>query len=290
MATVLDMVKQDAELPQPGLSFARGDIERRLGMPAGRFTSPGVLLPLLSGALLTVGVFAVLWLLPKTTVTDMFTRNMVITPAIVFLTLWSLMMLLVKGRKVALQRRALSLKLITIDEPGRYLTDSSAEEVLNALYTAVDDPQQFFLTRRIHHALVNLRNIGRIGDVDEVLRTQGENDEAQVDSSYTVLRGFIWAIPVLGFIGTVLGLSLAMGSFGQVLAGASEMELLRDALKDVVAGLAVAFETTLQGLVAALCIHLLMVRCRRKEEQFLDDCKEYCQKHIVSRLRLSSAG
>ena len=36
----------------------------------------------------------------------------------------------------------------------------------------------------------------------------------------TVLRGFIWAIPVLGFIGTVIGLTQAMGRFGAALKSA----------------------------------------------------------------------
>jgi len=216
----------------------------------------------------------------------MFTERGPVPYIIVLLSALSVMMLLVKSRKLALQKRALDLKLLPTDEPGFILTPSSAEDVLQALYQAVDNPDRFLLTRRVHIALANLRNMGRIGDVDEVLKTQAENDEGQVDSSYTVIRGLIWAIPVLGFIGTVLGLSVALGSFGAVLSAANDMEQLRTALQKVTGGLATAFETTLEGLVAALIIHLLMVAVRRREEQFLDDCKDYCQKNLVGRLRL----
>lgn len=285
MTTIEELVKK--EMPrEPDLSFARSDLEKRLLFPAGRFTSPGPLLPAVIAVLATVGLYAALATRPHSLVTQSFTQRGPVPYAIVFLSWWSLAILLVKHRKLALQRRALRLTLLPSEDPGFILTPSSAETVLQRLFQCVDDPRHFLLTRRIHNALANLKNMGRIGDADEVLRTQAENDEAQVDSSYTVLRGFIWAIPVLGFVGTVLGLSLALGAFGGVLAGAEQMDQLKTALQEVTGGLSTAFETTLQGLVAALGIHLLMVAMRRKEEQFLDDCKDYCQKTIVGRLRL----
>jgi biopolymer transport protein ExbB/TolQ len=268
------------------VSFDRQDIERRLGMPAGRYTSAGPLLAPILAALITAAFYGVLAVFPESLLSEMFTRNPAISGAIVLLGVWALMIVAIKGAKLRLQRRALSLEIVPTDTPGFVLTPASVEEVLVQVRRNVDDPDKILLTRRIYHSLSNLRNVGRISDVADVLRTQAENDEAQADSSYTVLRGFIWAIPVLGFIGTVLGLSLAMSSFGDVLEKAGQMDELRDALKEVVAGLAVAFETTLQGLVAALTVHLLMTRVRRKEEQFLDDCKEYCHRNVVGRLRL----
>jgi biopolymer transport protein ExbB/TolQ len=63
---------------------------------------------------------------------------------------------------------------------------------------------------------------------------------------------------------------------------------MRSALQGVTSGLATAFETTLVGLVAALAIHLVMILIKRREEQFLDACKDYCQKYVVGRLRLTA--
>ena len=80
-----------------------------------------------------------------------------------------------------------------------------------------------------------------------------------------------------------------VGSFGGVLSNSQEMDQMRSALQEVTGGLSTAFETTLEGLVAALCIHMLMIMVQRREEQFLDECKDYCQKHIVGRLRLGTA-
>ena len=286
METVYDLVKKN--LPaEAALSFDRQDIERRIGFPAGRFTGTGPLLAPLGAVAITLLFYGALRLAPGSFITEMFTKRSFVPYCIVFLSAWACMILLIKRCKLSLQRKALDLKLLPPDDPGFTLTPASAEQVLNTLYQSVDDPQKFVLTRRIHNALSNLRNMGRIGDANDVLQVQGENDDAQMDSSYTLLRGHIWAVPVLGFIGTVWGLSIALGKFGAVLANAGEMGALREALQGVTGGLSTAFDTTFQGLVAVVCIHMWMIAVRRKEEQFLDDCNDYCQKHIVGRLRLT---
>ena len=288
MKTVADLVKEDAPAG-PELSFDHSDIERRLAFPAGRYTSPGPLLAPIGAIVITVAFYSILSAVPSSHVVAMFTERGVIPYVIVLFTAWSSMIIMIKDRKVRLQEKALGITILPEDDPGFILTPTSAQRVLERLHAAVDDPRKFFLTRRIQMALANLKNIGNIADVDKLLVTQAENDEAMVDSSYTPLRGFIWAIPVLGFIGTVLGLSMALGSFGKVLSSAQQMDEMRSALQDVTGGLATAFETTLEGLVAALCVHMLMIMVQRREEQFLDECKDYCQKNIVGRLRLGTA-
>src|SRR5690606_7700157 len=101
-----------------------------------------------------------------------------------------------------------------------------------------------------------------------------------------LLQGFVWAIPVLGFIGTVEGLSIAIAGFGSVLGATEDFEQVKDALRGVTAGLSVAFETTMQGLVAALVIQLVLTGIKKSEEEFLDACSEYCARHVVGRLRI----
>ena len=104
-------------------------------------------------------------------------------------------------------------------------------------------------------------------------------------SSYTVLKGFIWAIPVLGFIGTVIGLSSAVGGFGKVVSEGADIEQLKASLGGVTGGLATAFETTLIALVLAMFVQLFMTFTLNKEELFLDDCADYCHRNIISKMK-----
>jgi biopolymer transport protein ExbB/TolQ len=167
------------------------------------------------------------------------------------------------------------------------LTPTTVDEVIGRIYATADDPRQFVLFNRLMIALSNLRNLGQVSDVDDILRSQAENDEASMETSYHLLQGLIWAIPVLGFIGTVLGLSNAIGSFGGVLEQTSEFANLKDSLRQVTAGLSEAFETTLHGLVAAMIIQLWMTVLKVAEESFLDACSEYGLRNVVGRLRLN---
>jgi len=285
MTTMSDLVRKHAQ-GEPDISFGRMDIERRIGFPSGRHTAAGPLLAPLLGVVLAVSFYAILALLPQAWWVATFTQRGPVQYAIILFTFWSAAIIFVKYFKLRLQRKALKIRLLPPEDPGFILTPDSAEQVLRNLFRAVDDPDKFLLAKRIHNALANLRNIRRIGDVADVLATEADNDEGAMESSYTFLRGLIWAIPVLGFIGTVMGLSIALGSFWAVVAHADQMDQLRAALQKVTGGLATAFETTLVGLVAALLIHLLMISVKHREERFLDECRDYCQKQVVSRLKL----
>jgi hypothetical protein len=108
-----------------------------------------------------------------------------------------------------------------------------------------------------------------------------------VASSYTVLNGLVWAIPVLGFIGTVLGLSLAIGRFTMTIQAGGDLVLIRESLQGVTGGLATAFETTLIALTFTLILQLGITFQQKREMNFLDECNDYCHSHIVSKLRLA---
>jgi hypothetical protein len=267
------------------LSWHRKDIEQRMFFAGGRFTRVNSLLSWLLAVLLTVFFYVAILPFPKSWFNNKFIGQGVIPYSIAFFTAWCLVILFVKWRKLTMQRQCLQLKIVP-EETSFVLSPANVDEVLERMHTLVDDPRQFVLFNRISIALSNLRNMGRVSDVDEIMRTQGENDEAISESSYVVISGFLWAIPILGFIGTVLGLSIAIGEFGNVMGAAGKADALLPALKEVTSGLGLAFDTTLEALVSALVIQLLITFLRRSEQEFLDNCSEYCTRQIVNKLRL----
>ncbi len=271
----------DAAIP---LVWAHGDVEERLGFRGGRYTRVNNVLSFLIGCVLTIAFYAALFLGRDTYLYQMFTARGPVPYAIVLLSAWSAAILFIKSRKLAFQRRALDYPIVPSDATF-VLSSATVDDVTNQILVTVDHPRQFVLFNRILIALSNLRNLGRVADVDDILRSQAEHDEAAMETSYSLIQGFVWAIPVLGFIGTVLGLSEAIASFTDVLGGATEVSQLAGALRGVTAGLATAFETTLEALVAALAIQLVLTALKKAEEEFLDACAEYCVRNIVGRLR-----
>lgn len=272
------------------LNWSKSDLEQRFGFSGGRFTSVnrtftfciGMVVTIIFYVALIYGVAPVEALRPFSA---MFLERGVCPYPIMLLFFWAMAILFVKARKIAFQSEALHLSAVP-QQPEFVLNPESARIVLERLHSLVDDTRHFLLLNRIERALSNLQNIGQVSDVSTLLRDQAEFDQEQVSSSYGLVNSFIWAIPVLGFIGTVLGLRSAIGALGQTLQAGSDIGTIRDSLQAVTAGLATKFETTLVALVCAVIIQLIVAFIQSKEGEFLDECNDYCHAHVASKLKL----
>lgn len=273
------------------LSWAKSDIENIFGFNSKKFTRVNFILTFIIGVLFTAVFY--LALLPmrgkNIQMVDMFfhggpEKRSMIPYFTVFLSCFSFAILLIKNLKLKVQQKALSVNILPMDS-NFALSPVTAREILNNMYMKVDQPGKFVLFDRMERAISNLKNLGSVSAVAECLKTQADNDDSCLSSSYTVLKGFVWAIPVLGFIGTVIGLAEAVGGFGAVVAQNASIEMLKQSLGGVTSGLAIAFETTLIALVLAMLVQLLMTFTLNKEEVFLDNCADYCHRNIISKMR-----
>jgi biopolymer transport protein ExbB/TolQ len=289
-----------AQLADVPLPWARKDIEQRLFFRGGRHTRVNSVLSGTLALIVTAAFYAVL-IIPtladkpetaegakpvgRSLMHKMFVDGGLAPVAIVFLSAWACFMLILKWRKLNFQRHALDHDVVPRDVDF-VLSAANVDLVTDRIYSIVDDPKHFVLYNRIVVALANLKNLGRVSDLDEILNSQAENDEAASETSYGLVGGFVWAIPVLGFTGTVIGLSQAMGEFGSVLQGGADMDTIRSGLFKVTGSLSAAFLTTLEALVAALVIQLALTFLKVSEQEFLDECGRYCTNQIVNRLRI----
>jgi biopolymer transport protein ExbB/TolQ len=276
------------------LAWSQEDVENRFGFKGGRYTSVNHAFAFLIGALLTAVLYALMAFVfvhvpGMSAVATIYMRpsnQFAVVPATFFF-FGGIAILFLKGKKMKFQERALNLSAVPA-EPEFVLNETTAATVLTRIHALVDQPRHFVLLNRIDRALSNFKNIGQVNDVSAILRAQAENDEDQVASSYTVVNGLVWAIPVLGFIGTVLGLSLAIGRFTATLQAAGDLTLIRASLQGVTGGLATAFESTLVALTFTLLLQLVITFQQKREMAFLDECNDYCHSHVVSKLRLVS--
>jgi biopolymer transport protein ExbB/TolQ len=267
-----------------------GDLEQRFGFKGGKYTDVNSWFVLLLTFVITAVFFIGLCYLPSsirsTKAIAMILERGWTPYAMVVLFVLALMILFVKWRKLAFQKKAFRVELIPSGD-NFALTPQTALEVIAVLNESVDDPKRFVLFNRIERALLNLKNVGNVSDVSEMLRSQAENDESHMDSSYGILSGIIWVIPILGFIGTVIGLSGAIGGFGAVLSADTTVSSLRESLSPVTGSLGIAFDTTFVALLLAMVIQMLMTLLRKQEESFLDACRDYAHVNVISRLRMT---
>ncbi len=275
------------------LSWEEQDIENRWGLfRGGRFTSVNKVFSFLLAAAVSAVFLALMFMLrdshsafQKLGLVFVRPGNLYATgPATLFF-FWGVIIALLKIPKLRLQRKALELAAVPQNREF-ILNEATAKTVLERTRSLVDDTRYFILLNRIDRALSNLQNIGGVSDVSSILKAQAENDENVIASSYALIHAMIWAIPVLGFVGTVMGLSTAINKFTGALSAAAELNQIKDHLKEVTAGLSTAFETTLVGLAFALILHLLADLVQQRETDFLDECNDYCHAHVISKLRV----
>lgn len=271
------------------------DPERRLGFSGGRFTSLQPLPAFLAGALLA-GLFysLVFWMNGHVSVskpvTQAFVReaNLWTVVPLSVLFFFSLSLLVGKTLKLGLQKKAMGWAVVPASADF-VLNENTAEAVLRRIQDLVDQPDQSVLLNRIERGLSNLHYLGQVSEVSSVLRGQADDDEKTVAGSFTLLQGLVWAMPVLGFVGTAQGLAFAMGRFRSVLGDqGTDLAAIKQSLQEVTLGLSTSFETTLVALVFALVIQIWITFRQRAELEFLDACNDYCQRYVISKLRMSS--
>ena len=276
------------------LHWHRDDPEQRLGFRGGRYTSPNKTLAFGIAVLFTLGFFALmLFGGPRISVLDGFAEKFVSRGATQYVAVlfffWGAAMLWMKNRKLGFQLKAFGLPVLPADSEF-VLTPDTAKDVTRRMHEMVDNPIHFAVLSRVERALSNLENIGHTADVTAILKDQSDNDESQVAASYILINGLLWAIPVLGFIGTVLGLSTAIGGFGATLQQEGDFSGIKESLTGVTGGLSTAFDTTLVALILALILQLAVSFVQGRESSWLDACNEYCSRQLASRLRLRNKG
>ena len=90
------------------------------------------------------------------------------------------------------------------------------------------------------------------------------------EESFTVPRYISWVVPVLGFIGTVLGISLAAEGIRQLIASDSGLSGLSTELGSAIAPLGIAFDTTLIALSLSVFLMLFQTLVQRSEDRSLN--------------------
>ena len=196
-------------------------------------------------------------------------------------------MLVFKYRNLQKERNAFGLDFIKSFTVGREMVGTKTFVGEQQMIAENLDPRHkdLILVSRINKAIKQIRINKNPADVAHVLTTVAETDAAVMDSSYILIKYMIWALPVLGFIGTIMGMTQAIGSFDTVLKGISEVGFagVKQSLGLVTSGLSVAFETTFLALVLSAIVNLIANALQKREEDNLSDVEEFTTDNIINK-------
>ena len=143
--------------------------------------------------------------------------------------------------------------------------------------------------RRAGTLLERYGNEGSRVAVERLARELGDLDAEEIELHYILPRLCAWAAPVFGFIGTVLGLSLAVGGFSKSLAAVADVDEIRTAVLGITSGLGTAFDTTLWGLGAAVVVMVTMALVQRADERLRLELANVVEDHVLPLIPLDVA-
>jgi len=187
--------------------------------------------------------------------------------------------LAMKGLEVLLQN--LATDRVHLDEPpadGQTVED--CDSLLESLTIKSKLFRDSYLWRRLHDAIEFVQRKQSPAGLDDELKYLADQDVARQQESYSLVRILIWATPMLGFLGTVIGITLALEDFGkQDFSG----ENLNGAMDVLLSGLYIAFDTTALALSLSVVMMFLQFVIDRFETQLLESVDARVSRELVGR-------
>jgi len=120
--------------------------------------------------------------------------------------------------------------------------------------------------------------------VNQTAKEESELDQFTADASFRGNRLFIWTMPLLGFLGTVYGVSYGIGGFAEFLRGDVTAEDIKFQVGLITQGLAIAFYTTLLGLFTSGGAAYPSMQAERAEEEILGAIDELIGERLIARM------
>jgi biopolymer transport protein ExbB/TolQ len=186
---------------------------------------------------------------------------------------WGLLIFAGRYWEARRQRGALGLELLSTEEGTRILPED-ARPLQRRIDQKTAHYGPFILANMIRAGLAKLAVSRSSLDVRETLKTQAEVDLGRMISSMATMNYLAWAIPAIGFLGTVRGLAGSMTLAGE---GGEQLRIATQHLT-------IAFDCTLVALALSLITMFLIYTLQREEESLVIDCQQYCLEHLVNRL------
>ncbi|MCB1227390.1 MAG: MotA/TolQ/ExbB proton channel family protein [Verrucomicrobiales bacterium] len=269
-----------ADHGQEDLSYDKSRAQRG-GWEETDPANPNIWLALSIGAVATAAWYGIVFALsPDSYLRGLFANRGWVNYMETFFFFWAIGILYLKGQKLRHQKTALYLDVLPV-EIGNEVNAQNVPHFIDNLYALPGRLRDSLMVNRIRKGLELFEARQNNGEVATMMSAQSDIDSNRIGGSYSLLKVFLWAIPILGFIGTVLGLSQAIGS---IQLDVEDISKVLGSIGNVTSGLGTAFDTTLLGLVLALLLNFPMNALMKAEDDNLNNIDAFCNEVLMPRL------
>jgi biopolymer transport protein ExbB/TolQ len=185
--------------------------------------------------------------------------------------IWAMAIMGYKGRRAMKEQELLGRRLLDIPE-GTSVLPEDAREYSRSLEALPEEEQDYLLPRTLLSALQRFATTGSIQAVSDTIKESCEVESDRLDSEMSMVRYIAWAIPSIGFIGTVRGIGDALGQAYKAVEGD---------ISGVTVSLGVAFNSTFVALVLSIVIMFCLHQLQLSQERLVLDCQRYADKRLL---------
>jgi biopolymer transport protein ExbB/TolQ len=245
---------------------------RRSSSPVAQFLTSGWLW----GTALAVGFYAALPYLPiyRAEAQRYFTAHWIeyATTWLFFVGMATLFRksLRIPGERTALRADVLDGLTSRVAQPAAETADQ-IEQHLRLVARQLDDS---IVVRRIREVCDYVRARCSASGLEAHLTYLAELGSSRLHESYALIRTITWAVPILGFLGTVIGITMAIANVTP--------DQLSSSLNEVTAGLAVAFDTTALSLALSMLLVFTTFVVERAEQSHHDQLEDYLVQRLTA--------
>jgi len=191
------------------------------------------------------------------------------------LALWAMAIIGLKA-KIALHERSLLKQSLLGVTAGTSILPEDARQYSRSLQALPEDEREYLLPRTLLTALQRFGSTSNIQNVSTAIKEVCEIEADRLEAELSMIRYLIWAIPSIGFIGTVRGIGEALRQAHKAVEGD---------IVGVTASLGVAFNSTFIALITSILIMFLTYQLQLLQDRLVLDTQNYCDVNLIRHLQ-----
>jgi biopolymer transport protein ExbB/TolQ len=188
---------------------------------------------------------------------------------------WALAIMGYKGYIITSERRLLEVDLVPIAEGMRILPEDT-REFARQVEALPDNERRMVLPRALLSALRRFSTTRSIQDVSSSTHIIFESEADRLESELSMIRYISWAIPSIGFIGTVRGIGEALAQADKAVQGD---------IAGVTQSLGVAFNSTFIALLISIFLMFLVYQLQLLQERLVFDSENYLEDKLIRHMK-----
>ena len=188
---------------------------------------------------------------------------------------WALAIMGYKASNISAERKLLDVDLVPVPEGMRILPEDT-RDFARQVQALPEDRQKLLLPRLLLNALRRFASTRSIQDVSTSTHTIAESEADRLESELSMIRYISWAIPSIGFIGTVRGI-------GEALAQADKA--VKGDIAGVTQSLGVAFNSTFIALLISIFLMFLVHQLQLVQERLVFESENYTNDKVIRHLK-----